>query len=151
MVQVKPACWLRCCRCCEQRACAHHDFDIDYPGKDSYELRKAGADQILIASDYRRALITEMPNAMEPELDELVNALNLDEVDLILVEGFRYLAFPKIEIHRPSTGKTRIFPDDDSVIAIAADENVETVGLPLLDLNRPEINAEFVYQWSGLR
>lgn len=128
---------------------AHHDFDIDQPGKDSYELRKAGAGQVLIASDYRRALITETPKGDEPELDELVSELNLDAVDLVLVEGFRHLAFPKIELHRPSTGKALIFPGDKNVIAIASDENIETDGLPLLDLNNTEVIADFVCDWCG--
>ena len=64
---------------------AHHDFDIDIPGKDSYELRKAGADQVLVASDKRRALITEMTAPAEPRLDELINELELDMIDLVLV------------------------------------------------------------------
>ena len=126
---------------------AHHDFDIDQPGKDSYELRKAGASQILIASDYRRALITETPGAKEPELSDLVNELNLDQVDLVLVEGFRHLAFPKIELHRPATGKSLIFPDDDNVIAVASDEYIDTGDLPLLDLNDIQMMADYVYDW----
>ena len=130
---------------------AHHDFDIDQPGKDSYELRKASGVQVLIASCYRRALITETPKGDELELEELVSELNLDAVDLVLVEGFRHLAFPKIELHRPSTGKALIFPDDENVIAIASDENIETDGLPLLNLNHPEAIAKFVSEWTLCR
>lgn len=128
---------------------AHHDFDIDQPGKDSYELRKAGTEQVLIASDYRRALITETPKGDEPELVELVAELNLNEIDLVLVEGFRHLPFPKIELHRAATGKPLLFPDDSSVIAVASDQNIETDGLPLLDLNQPEVIADFVNDWCG--
>ena len=114
---------------------AHHDFDIDIPGKDSYELRKAGAAQVLVASDKRRALITEIEPAAEPELNELVNQLDLDSADLVLVEGFRHLPFPKIELHRPSLNKGLIFPGDASVIAVASDQTNPFTGLYLhLDL-----------------
>ncbi|MFC1588896.1 molybdopterin-guanine dinucleotide biosynthesis protein MobB [Pseudomonadota bacterium] len=130
---------------------AHHDFDIDQPGKDSYELRKAGAGQVLIASDYRRALITETPQGKEPGLEELIVELNLDDIDMVLVEGFRHLPFPKIELHRPSTGKDLIHPDDANVIALASDENIDSRGLPLLDLNRPQMIADFVLNWCSSR
>ena len=126
---------------------AHHDFDIDQPGKDSYALRKAGADQILIASSFRNALITETPKGDEPVLDDLINKLNLESVDLVLVEGFRHLAFPKIEIHRPSTGKDLIFPHDDNVIAIASDEKIESGNLVLLNLNQPQEIAAYIQEW----
>lgn len=126
---------------------AHHNFDIDYPGKDSYELRKAGSEQVLIASDYRRALITETPQGKEPQLEELIDELNLDKIDLVLVEGFRHLAFPKIELHRPSTGKPLIYPNDNNVIALAADEKIESGELALLDLNQPQLIADFICQW----
>jgi len=126
---------------------AHHDFDIDRPGKDSYVLRKAGASQVLIASDYRRALITETPEANAPKLNDLVNELKLDQVDLVLVEGFRHMAFPKIELHRPATGKGLIFPDDDNIIAVASDVYIDTRNIPLLDLNDIQMIADYIYAW----
>jgi len=126
---------------------AHHDFDIDQPGKDSYELRKAGADQVLVASDKRSALITEYAEQQEPALSALINALELEVTDLVLVEGFRHLTFPKIELHRPSTGKALIFPDDSSVIAVASDETIDTNGLPLLNINHVEEIAGFINRW----
>lgn len=126
---------------------AHHDFDIDQPGKDSYELRKAGAEQILIASSYRRALITETPEGNEPTLEDLVASLNLEQVDLILVEGFRHLAFPKIELHRPSTGKDLIFPEDSNIIALASDGDIESSAITKLDINNPQEIADFILQW----
>ena len=126
---------------------AHHDFDIDKPGKDSYELRKAGARQMLIASDKRWALMTESENVFEPNLEDLIEKLNLDEIDLVLVEGFRHLPFDKIELHRPSTGKDPIFTQDKNVIAVACDEELETGGLPLLDLNQPQAIAKFIQGW----
>ena len=128
---------------------AHHDFDIDIPGKDSYELRKAGAGQVLIASSRRQALVTEKPVAAEPVLDELVRSLDLAGADLVLVEGFRHIAFPKIELHRRSLNKDLIFPADPDVIAVACDGAVETGGLPLLDINQPEQIARFILEWLG--
>lgn len=127
----------------------HHDFEIDKPGKDSFELRKAGANQMLIASDKRCALITEYEEQAEPDLGKLINKLDLENIDLIMVEGFRHLPFPKIELHRPSTRKKLIFPEDKSVIAVASDENLETGHLPLLNLNAPEEIAGFINRWLG--
>lgn len=126
---------------------AHHDFDVDEPGKDSYRLRKAGADQVLLASNYRRALMLETPEGKEPGLEELINSLNLEEVDLVLVEGYRHLPFPKIELHRPSKNKDLIYPDDNHIMAIASDECIETGDLPLLDLNNPHEIADFIQNW----
>ncbi len=125
----------------------HHDFDIDTPGKDSYELRKAGADQVLVASDKRSALLTEYEHQHEPELKNLIQQLKLTEIDLVLVEGFRHLAFPKIELHRPSTGKAFIFPQDKNIIAVATDETIDSGGLPLLNINQPEEVAGFINRW----
>ena len=126
---------------------AHHDFDIDIPGKDSYELRKAGADQVLIASKHRRALMTETSADDEPVLEDLVNSLNLEKVDLVIVEGYRHLHFPKIELYRPSLGKELIYPKDINVIAVASDEKVETTGLPLLRLGDPKEISRFILDW----
>lgn len=126
---------------------AHHDFDIDIPGKDSYRLRKAGADQVLVASDKRLALIKEIVANTDPQLDELINELDLDKVELVLVEGFRHVPFPKIELHRPSSGKEFIFPHDSNVIAVASDELIDTGELPLLDINRPGNLVKFIQDW----
>jgi len=126
---------------------AHHDFDIDTPGKDSFELRKAGANQMLIASDKRFALMTEYEDQIEPNLEDLIGQLDLETIDLVLVEGFRHLPFSKIELHRPSIGKDLIFPNDASVVAIASDEILETGELPLLNLNAVEEVAGFINRW----
>jgi molybdopterin-guanine dinucleotide biosynthesis protein MobB len=126
---------------------AHHDFDIDTPGKDSYELRKAGADQVLIASDKRRALITETRPAREPELAELVKSFDLTQVDLVMVEGFRHLQFNKIELHRLSLAKPLIFPEDSSIIAIASDKPVDAGDLVQLDINSPGQISIFITGW----
>lgn len=128
---------------------AHHDFDIDIPGKDSYELRKAGAAQVLVASDKRRALVREMAIPDEPRLDVLVKELDLDEVDLVLVEGFRHLPFPKIELHRPGLSRDLIYTQDANVIAIAADAQIDTGGLPLLDINQPDEIMTFIRNWMN--
>ena len=124
---------------------AHHSFEIDKPGKDSYELRKAGAIQTLVASRTRWALVTERDGADEPRLDELLNRLDQNALDFILVEGFKAERFPKIELYRPSLGHPLLHPDDDSIIAIAADAPLPAnTRLPLLDLNQPEGIADFV-------
>ncbi len=125
----------------------HHDFEIDKPGKDSYELRKAGADQVLLSSDHRSALITEYAEPKEADLLALTEQLDLTNLDLIMVEGFKHLPFPKIELHRPTMNKQLIFPQDRSVIAVASDSRLETGVLPLLNINEPEEVAGFINRW----
>jgi len=128
---------------------AHHDFDIDIPGKDSYELRKAGADQVLVASSKRRALIKEVSGEHGPELDELIKELDLSNTDLVLVEGFRHVPFPKIELHRRSLNNSLIFPQDANIIAVASDEVIDTGRLPRLDINQPEEIVGFIEDWMN--
>jgi len=124
---------------------AHHDFDIDTPGKDSYELRKAGANEMLIASGRRWALMVETEREGDPQLQEMLNRLDQNNLDLVLVEGFKHEAFSKIELHRPSVGKPLIFPEDSNIIAIATDGELSAQsGLPLLDINDIQAIAEFV-------
>jgi molybdopterin-guanine dinucleotide biosynthesis protein B len=98
---------------------AHHAFDPDTPGKDSYEHRHAGARQVLVGSALRWALMTELRGAPEPTLAEML--ARLDPVDLILVEGFKREAIPKIEIHRAANGKPWLFRDDPLVRGVASD------------------------------
>jgi molybdopterin-guanine dinucleotide biosynthesis protein B len=126
---------------------AHHDFDIDRPGKDSYELRKAGARQVLVASDRRSALMTEYAEPREPRLDDLLAQLALEAIDLVLVEGFRHVPFPKIELHRPSLGYPLLCREDASIIAVATDTPVSTDPLPRLDLNSSSMIGEFILDW----
>jgi len=126
---------------------AHHNFDIDIPGKDSYELRKAGASQMLVASARREALVVEKISPSEPHLDTLIGRLNQDELDLILVEGFKQVAFPKIELYRPSVGKPALYPQDTSVIAVATDAALPApTDMPVLDINDPDAIAAFILQ-----
>lgn len=124
---------------------AHHDFDIDVPGKDSYELRKAGAEQVLVASSQRWALMTETPGQDEARLDHLIKQLDTSKLDLILVEGFKYVHYPKIECHRPSLGHELMCLEDKSIIAIATDQApLSDVDIAQLDLNKPEEIAIFI-------
>jgi molybdopterin molybdotransferase len=126
---------------------AHHDFDIDQPGKDSYRLRKAGAQQVLIASSQRQALMTENTTPQEPRLDELISRLDLDNIDLVLVEGFKHVPFPKIELHRKALGKTLQHPGDPDIIAVASDHLTDCGELPALDINDTAAIAAFIITW----
>ncbi|WP_456405109.1 molybdopterin-guanine dinucleotide biosynthesis protein B [Thiolapillus sp.] len=127
---------------------SHHDFEMDRPGKDSDRLRKAGASQILLASKYRTAWIREGDGETEPVLSELLQRLDTSNLNLVLVEGFRDVRMPKIEIHRPSLGKPLLCDQDDTVIALAVDQRpANTVPVPLLALNRPQEIADFVLSW----
>ena len=124
---------------------AHHSFEIDYPGKDSYELRKAGASQVLIGSKKRWALIVDRENEKELGFGEYLQNLDQDILDLILVEGFKPEAIPKIELNRQVLNKPFLYPDDDSIIAIATDNrSLVLKDLPVLDLNQPDKIAEFI-------
>ncbi|EAS64563.1 bifunctional molybdopterin-guanine dinucleotide biosynthesis adaptor protein MobB/molybdopterin molybdotransferase MoeA [Photobacterium angustum] len=124
---------------------AHHNFDIDQEGKDSYRLRKAGASQMLISSRYRRALVTETPEE-EAQLPYLLNQLDQTELDLILVEGFKKLDFPKIELHRKEVGKPWLHPEDSNIIAIAANIPAESA-LPQMDINNLDQLTDFVIDY----
>ncbi|HDZ9478785.1 TPA: bifunctional molybdopterin-guanine dinucleotide biosynthesis adaptor protein MobB/molybdopterin molybdotransferase MoeA [Vibrio cholerae] len=124
---------------------AHHDFDVDKPGKDSYRLRKAGASQMLIASRNRHALMTETPDA-EAEFGYLLTRFDAEKLDVILVEGCKNIAFPKIELHRAEVGKPWLYPHDENIIAIAADETVETA-LPQMHINDLDAIADFVLDY----
>ena len=128
---------------------AHHTFDVDQPGKDSYELRHAGAQKVLIGSRRRWALMVETPNADEPSLPDLLAQLPANDLDLILVEGFKHEVFPKIELHRQATARPWLHPQDPSIIAIATDspDVISERTLPVLDLNQPVTIARFVLRW----
>jgi molybdopterin-guanine dinucleotide biosynthesis adapter protein len=124
---------------------SHHDFEIDYTGKDSYRLRQAGANPTLIVSPYRQVRITEYPAPQSVDLSQQIAALADSAPDLILVEGFREQALPKIELHRPSLNKPLLFASDPYIIAVASDDDSLNCGeLPLLDLNNPRQIADFI-------
>ena len=125
---------------------AHHNFDTDRPGKDSYELRKSGAKQMLTSSSRRWALITELfDEENEATLDELLGYLHLPSLDLILVEGFKRESFRKIELYRPKLGKPPMYPQDRNIIAFATDAPAPAdIQIPVLDLNSPEQICDFI-------
>jgi molybdopterin-guanine dinucleotide biosynthesis protein B len=124
---------------------AHHTFEVDRPGKDSFALRQAGASPVLLSSSHRRAVLTEHPEPAEPSLNHELLYLDQDSVDLVLVEGFKREALPKIELHRPALGQPLLFPDDPHIIAVATDAALEfTPAIPYLDLNQPAQIAAFI-------
>jgi molybdopterin-guanine dinucleotide biosynthesis protein B len=129
---------------------AHHTFDVDVPGKDSYELRRAGAAQMLVGSRHRWALVTETPGLEEPRLTDLLARLSTETLDLVLVEGFKAEVFPKIELHRPSLGHPLMCRTDPSIIALATDAPVQDApSLPLLDLNDAAGVVAFIVGIAG--
>ncbi|HCG8569114.1 bifunctional molybdopterin-guanine dinucleotide biosynthesis adaptor protein MobB/molybdopterin molybdotransferase MoeA [Vibrio parahaemolyticus] len=125
---------------------AHHNFDVDKPGKDSYRLRKAGASQMLIASRNRFALMTETPEA-EAEFEYLLTRFDEDKLDVVLVEGCKNIAFPKIELHREEVGKPWLYPHDENIIAIASDTAELDSELPQMNINDLDAIAQFVLQY----
>ena len=125
---------------------AHHDFDVDKPGKDSYRLRKAGANQMLIASRNRHVMMTETPEA-EADFDYLLTRFDTNTLDLILVEGCKNIAFPKIELHRDEVGKPWLYPNDDNIIAIAADRQVESE-LPQMAISDLDAIRDFIIEYA---
>ena len=128
---------------------AHHAFDVDQPGKDSWLHRHAGATEVLVSSSNRFALMHELRGAPEPTLDALL--ARLAPVDLVIVEGFKREPIPKIEVHRPAVGKPLLHPDDPAIIAVASPEPVERVTLPWLPLDEPERIADFIMSLSAPR
>ncbi|MFM2657320.1 bifunctional molybdopterin-guanine dinucleotide biosynthesis adaptor protein MobB/molybdopterin molybdotransferase MoeA [Vibrio owensii] len=125
---------------------AHHNFDVDQPGKDSHRLRKAGASQMLISSRNRFALMTETPES-ESEFDYLLTRFDEDKLDVVLVEGCKNIAFPKIELHREEVGKPWLHPNDENIIAIASDSGKLDSELPQMNINDLEAIAQFVIQY----
>lgn len=125
---------------------AHHSFDIDHPGKDSYRLRQAGAVQTMLGSSRRWALMTELAAEQEPQLHELASQLDPRLADLVLVEGFKQAPIPKIEVHRPALQLPLLASHDPTIIAVATDAPANTT-LPMLNLNNIDEVAAYVLQW----
>ena len=126
---------------------AHHTFDVDHPGKDSHRHRQAGAQQVLLASGTRWALMSELRGAAEPPLADLLRLLS--PVDLVLVEGYKRDAHPKVEAFRAVTGNPLIAPDDPTVRAVASDTAL-TLDRPVFDLDDTATIADFILSEVGL-
>jgi len=126
---------------------AHHAFDIDQPGKDSWRHRQAGASEVMVTSQHRWALMHELRGAPEPSFEDLVRQMS--PVDLLLVEGFKRHPFPKIEVYRPSLGKPPLYPEDAFVVAVASDERLPELRLPCLPLSDAPAIAHFVLAYNG--
>lgn len=127
---------------------AHHAFDVDTPGKDSYEHRQAGATEVLVTSANRWALMHENRDAPEPTIEDLIP--HLSPVDLLIIEGFKRHAHDKMEIFRRATGKDLIQPADPLVRAVAADGPVPEATVPVLDLNDVPALATYILDFTGL-
>ena len=125
---------------------AHHDFDVDQPGKDSHTHRTAGATEVLVSSANRWALMHEMRGEGEMALDALLAKLSL--VDLVLVEGFKKQAHPKLEVYRAAVGKPLLHPEDPNIVAIASDGKVEA-SVPVVSLDDIEAVADILVEKSA--
>jgi molybdopterin-guanine dinucleotide biosynthesis adapter protein len=126
---------------------AHHSFDVDQPGKDSYRHREAGCAEVLVSSSRRWALVHELRGAPEPGFPELLERLS--PADLVLVEGFKRERLPKLEVYRAVTGEALLHPEDKDIVAIASDAPVDA-RLPQFDLNDAPVIAGFVLRHVGL-
>jgi molybdopterin-guanine dinucleotide biosynthesis adapter protein len=127
---------------------AHHNFDVDKPGKDSYEHRRAGATEVLVTSERRWALMHELRDAPEASVEELVRRMT--PVDLLIIEGFKAHAHDKLEVYRPSVRKELLCRDDRRVVAVASDEPVADLPVPRLDLDDVNAIADFIVAHCGL-
>jgi len=120
---------------------AHHSFDVDHPGKDSYRHRHAGASEVLVTSSRRWVLMHELRGGQEPPFEEQVK--HLSPCDLLIVEGFKHAPIPKLEVWRAVTGEALLHPQDPHIVAVASDAKVETK-LPLFDLDDDAGIADFI-------
>ena len=127
---------------------AHHTFDVDQKGKDSYRHRHAGAAEVLVTSSQRWVLMHELRGTPEPSFDEQLK--HLSPCDLVIVEGFKFQAIPKLEVHRAGTDASLLHPNDANIVAIATDAKLETK-LPLLDINDDAAVAEFILGYLKLK
>lgn len=125
---------------------SHHNVELDNPKKDSYKLRKAGAQQTIIASPKRTSIIIEHPEQEDSTLEQALSHLKTETLDLVLVEGFKFAEFPKIELHRKELNRPYFYPEDKNIIAIATDHALQNEeNLPvLLDINEPNSIVTFI-------
>lgn len=127
---------------------AHHSFDVDHEGRDSYRHREAGASEVLLSSRNRWALMHETRGEDEATMTDLL--AKLSPADLVLVEGFKRDRHPKIEAHRADTGQPLIVPEDETVRALASDSGIVVKGRPTFDLNDTSAIADFIAAELGL-
>ena len=127
---------------------AHHQFDIDTPGKDSYRHRHAGCKEVMVTSDVRWALMHEMREDPEPTLEEQIKRMS--DCDLLLVEGWKWQPIPKLEIFREANGKPLMHPNDEHIIALVSDVPVDTK-LPRFAIDDYDGIAAFVLESTGLK
>jgi molybdopterin-guanine dinucleotide biosynthesis adapter protein len=127
---------------------AHHDFDIDHPGKDSHRHRMAGATEVLVTSGRRWALMHELRGETEPSLEEHLQ--HISPCDLLLVEGFKQEPIAKLEVHRSALGKPLLFPDDPNIVAIASDAPVVS-DIPRYDINNVMQLSEYILIHTGIK
>ncbi len=127
---------------------AHHEFDVDVPGKDSHRHRMAGATEVLVSSSNRWALMHELRGAQEPTLEQQL--AQFSPCDVVIVEGWKHHAIPKIEVHRKLADKPLLFVEDKHVVAVATDEKLAT-DLPQFGLEDAEGVARFIIEYLGLK
>ena len=127
---------------------AHHGFDLDHPGKDSYRHREAGATEVLLVSNQRWVLMHELRGRPEPSLDEQLT--HMSPCDLVLVEGFKYTAIPKLEVHRQANAKPLIYPENVNIVALASDSRLDAP-MPWFNIDNVDAIADFILQHQGLK
>ncbi|HUW36195.1 MAG TPA: molybdopterin-guanine dinucleotide biosynthesis protein B [Rhodocyclaceae bacterium] len=123
---------------------AHHHFDIDKPGKDSFRHREAGASEVMLVSDQRWVLMHELREEPEPQLETQLERFS--PCDLVLVEGYKFTGIPKIEVHRPANGKPLLYREGNNIVALASDTRLD-LPLPWLDLNAPDAVVDFILNY----
>ena len=125
----------------------HHNFDMDKPGKDSFRHREAGAEEVMVASGRRWALVHELREDPEPDMDALIKQMT--PVDLLLIEGFKRNKHAKLEVSRSETGKPLIATDDDTIVAVASDVEIDGLTVPVLDLDDVTAIADFIVKYTA--
>ena len=128
---------------------AHHNFDIDKPGKDSFEHRQAGASEVMISASNRWALMHENKDDVEPDLEQLL--ARMSPVDLLLVEGFKWHSHPKMEVYRSIVGKPLLQENDTGIVAVATDEELLNLTVPSFNLSDTSLIADFILNKLKIR
>ena len=126
----------------------HHNFEMDRPGKDSYRHREAGASEVLLGSSKRWVLLHEVRDGAETTIEDLITRMT--PVDLLLIEGFKNEKHAKIEVYRPAVGSPLLCRDDPTIVAVASDQALADVDLPVLDLNDVAGIADFIVDHCGM-